>query len=40
MGQGKKEKDGTEFGSTRGAKLVSGDARITNMANKAEHISG
>ena len=33
-------KDGNEIEHTRGAKLVSGDARIANMANKTEHICG
>ena len=36
----KVDKDGKEMEHTRGAKLVSGDARITNMANKTEHICG
>ena len=30
--------NGNEFVPTRGAKLVSGDARINNMANETEHI--
>ena len=33
MGQGG-DKDGKEIGPTRGAKLVSGGARITSMVNK------
>ena len=36
----KEVKDGKEFEPTRGAKFVSGDARITNMANKTVHIFG
>ena len=36
----KEDKDGKEFEPTRGAKLVSGDARTTNMANKTKHICG
>ena len=36
----KKDKDDKEIGHTRGAKLVSDDARFTNMANKTEHICG
>ena len=32
----KEDKDGKEIEHTRGAELVSGDARITNMANKTE----
>ena len=35
-----KDKDGKEIGHTRGAKLVSGGARIANMANKTKHICG
>ena len=34
----KEDKDGREIKHTRGAKLVSGDARITNVANKIEHV--
>ena len=48
VGQGGQEdkdgKDDKKFGHTRGAKLVSHDARITDMANKTEdkteHICG
>ena len=36
----KEDKDAKEFGHTRGAKIFSGDARITDMANKTEHICG
>ena len=43
MGQGE-DKDGKEIEPTRGAKLVSDDARVTYMANKTEdkakHICG
>ena len=39
MGQGE-DKGGKEIGPKKGAKLVSGDARITNMENKTEHICG
>ena len=31
---------GKKIEHTRGAKIVSGDTRITNMANKTEHICG
>ena len=34
------DKEGKEIGHTGGAKLVSGDAQITNMANKTGHICG
>ena len=34
----KEDKDGKETEHTRGAKLVTGDARITRMANKTGHI--
>ena len=40
----KEDKDDKEFEHMRGAELVSGDARITNIANKTEdkteHICG
>ena len=36
----KEDKEGKEIRPTRGAKLLSGDPRITNMANKTKHISG
>ena len=36
MGQGE-DKDGKEIWPTQGAKLVSGGARITDMANKTEY---
>ena len=34
----KEDKDGKEIEHTRGAKLVSGDARVTRMAKKTKHI--
>ena len=33
----KEDKDGKEIEPKRGAKLDSGEAQITNMANKTEH---
>ena len=36
----KDDKDGKDIGHTRGAELVSGDARFTNRANKFGHIWG
>ena len=36
----KESKDGKEIEHTRGEKLVSGDARISDMANKTEYICG
>ena len=36
----KEDKDGKEIEHTREGMLVSGDARITNKANKTEHICG
>ena len=34
----KEDKDGKETEHTRGAKLVTGDARVTRMAKKTKHI--
>ena len=36
----KADKDGNEIEPMREAKSVSGDAQITNMANKTEHKCG
>ena len=36
----KEDKDGKGIEHKRGAKLVSGGARITNMANRTEYICG
>ena len=36
----KEDQGGKEIEHTRGAKSVSGDARINNMANKTENICG
>ena len=36
---GQEDKDDKEFEHTQAAKLVSGDARITNVANKTEDLT-
>ena len=36
----KEDKDGKETEHMRGAKLVTGDAGISRMANKTDHICG